>query len=238
MEPMGLPYPESRRLLCRGFTLIELLAAIAIIAVLVSLLLPSLAKGRAAAQHVSCLSNLHQIGLAIQMYAEDFEGRIPRGNNVVWFLAYMPYIPEGGTARDFRNVNIYRCPSYPNKGQVVCYVDSSWSFHNSGDNIGFEIHDPTPLGNFRRPSETIYMADNEDGHWRGIVTGLGDVDISRHDVWHPSHLPSSTQTDPTYGRRISNKRHNGGSNVLYYGGNADWMKADQMTVDMWREIWK
>jgi len=116
-------------------------------------------------------------------------------------------------------------------------VDSSWSFRSTRDNIGFEINDPTPLENFQRPTETIYIADNEDGPWRGIVTGLRDSDIRRHDVWHPSHISSSKQTDPTHGRRVSNKRHNGGPNVLYYAGNADWMKADQMTVDMWREKW-
>jgi len=238
MESIGSPHPERHRLAKRGFTLIELLVVIAIIAILMSLLLPSLTRAKTAAQHVSCLSNLHQIGLAIHMYAEDFEGYIPRGNNVVWFLVYMPYIPEGGTEGDFRQVRIYRCPSYPDKKQVICYVDSSWSFHSSRDNVGFEINDPTLLSKFQRPSETIYMADNEDGHWRGTVTGLGDLDILRHDVWHPSHLSSSTQTDFTYGRRVSNKRHNGGSNVLHYAGNAGWIKADQMTVNMWREKWK
>ena len=62
-------------------------------------------------------------------------------------------------------------------------------------------------------------------------------DIRCHDVWYPLYISSSKHTDPTHGRRVSSKRHNGDSNVLYYAGSADWMKVDQMTVDMWREKW-
>ena len=56
----------------RGFTLIELLVVVSIIALLVAILLPSLGKTRNAARAVQCSSNLKGIGLAMQLYAEDY----------------------------------------------------------------------------------------------------------------------------------------------------------------------
>ena len=64
----------SRR---RAFTLIELLVVIAIIALLVSLLFPSLNKAKYAAERTVCQSNLHNIGQAAAIYANEYDGFIP-----------------------------------------------------------------------------------------------------------------------------------------------------------------
>src|SRR2546423_8636395 len=68
-----------RRVSACGFTLVELLVVIGIIAVLISVLLPTLSKAREAAKRTQCLSNLRQIGIFMNMYATGFRGVVPLG---------------------------------------------------------------------------------------------------------------------------------------------------------------
>lgn len=74
-----------------GFTLIEVLVVVAIIALLISILLPSLKGARDQANRAVCASNLHQMGLAMRSYAQDYNGYLPyRG----WFSYSISEVPR------------------------------------------------------------------------------------------------------------------------------------------------
>lgn len=61
----------------RAFTLIDVLVTIAVIGVLISILAPSLSSVRETAQQVICRSNVRQLGIGIDLYAEDYKGAVP-----------------------------------------------------------------------------------------------------------------------------------------------------------------
>jgi prepilin-type N-terminal cleavage/methylation domain-containing protein len=71
------PMPQRPLRRINGFTLVELLVVIGIIAVLLGILLPSLAKARAAARETQCSNNIRQLGMGFLMYVNDSKGAIP-----------------------------------------------------------------------------------------------------------------------------------------------------------------
>ena len=74
--------PKTRSRVCpAGFTLVELLVVLGIIAVLISVLLPTLSRARESANRTQCLSNLRQIAVFMNMYANQFRQQVPLGMN-------------------------------------------------------------------------------------------------------------------------------------------------------------
>jgi len=224
----------------KAFTLIELLVVIAIIALLMAILVPVLGRARKQAYAVNCKSNLRQIGLATHLYAEDYDLYVPRGaagsTERAWYQLFMPFLAQKPKGNDYRTVKIYRCPSYPDKEQTVCYVVNGWDFKDKNDMVGDEILRPTKLTTCTQRAYTLYLVDNEDGPWRHIIRKADDPGIKRCDVWHPGHMPTSESHDITRGRRVARARHRFGCNSLYLDWHVEYIPAEDMTIDMWR--WK
>jgi prepilin-type N-terminal cleavage/methylation domain-containing protein len=80
----------------RAFTLIELLVVIAIVGLLAALLLPALAAAQERGRRAGCISNLRQIGIAIELYAPDNSGRIPYGPIASAFTSPFDLYPSTG----------------------------------------------------------------------------------------------------------------------------------------------
>lgn len=132
-----------------AFTLIELLIVIAIIALLAALVLPALSRAKEAGRATRCLSNLHQIGIALQLYVQDNRNRLPFMNDRS-LTTTNPYPPPDVVLSNYLgNLNILKCPS-DNDKQLFETTGCSyfWNFWLNGEDadhlvaagLSFEPH--------------------------------------------------------------------------------------------------
>ncbi len=172
---------RSTKQMTRGFTLIELLVVIAIIAVLLAILMPAMRKIKEMARGISCKSNLKNIGLAVVMYLDDYERKIPHtgsSNRHLWFEADGVTYRRPGTSDTYWGIyykdyikgqtEIFGCPSLQRvpEGLIYSYND----FPDPSDVIqhaayGLNHHSRARGRNtndIHRLSEFLYCSDHAE----------------------------------------------------------------------------
>ena len=150
----------------KGFTLIELLVVIAIIAILAAILFPVFAKVREKARQTQCLSNIRQLGLAMEQYLNDYDEQTPQGAS--------PYNTGAGWAHSVypytASVALFACPDDVNLGQGGgaaggVYKCSSYAMNSDTIDPTVNLGNPGtagksgsyPLASYTEPDKTIWF---------------------------------------------------------------------------------
>jgi prepilin-type processing-associated H-X9-DG protein/prepilin-type N-terminal cleavage/methylation domain-containing protein len=131
------------------FTLIELLVVIAIIAIMASMLLPALKRAREKAKEISCANQLKQLGTTFSLYANDYQGWLPRNvddDGVYWMNKLDDYLGLNVVYTKEPTCGIFKCPSwywvqhdsYKRPGLSYCinyHVTGPGKYHKKFSNI-------------------------------------------------------------------------------------------------------
>jgi|SRR5687768_1376948 prepilin-type processing-associated H-X9-DG protein/prepilin-type N-terminal cleavage/methylation domain-containing protein len=198
----------------RAFTLVELLVVIGVVALLVGILLPALSAARNSAKTASCLSNLRQLALAAQVYAQNHNGRFPvaRWGADAWdFSIVNGRAVPGLLWRGQSDARVQQCPSFDGKSNAPLDPYSGYNYNTSyvGHGQGETVEKPATMQQVRNPAQTALFGDGE--YYNGANKFM------RAPLPHPGDTTTTTRAAGTQGYR-----HRGTStNVAFCDGHAE-----------------
>jgi len=208
----------------RAFTLIEILVSITIISMLIALLAPALGTARERANRIKCASNLHQVGVAYALYANDHAGWYwsfgPDLVNSVggggWPFAMPEYFDSNGFSNYLKKSDVLYCPSrlrrpHSANNPLSCQVISPFGqLHNS-------LRHYCPMMGLSTMNDARFILVYERTQYFnfGFTGGAGGAAVASEwtELW-----PYTLTSDSNHGLD--------GSNILYVDGRVSWVKGN------------
>ncbi|HZN67303.1 MAG TPA: prepilin-type N-terminal cleavage/methylation domain-containing protein [Tepidisphaeraceae bacterium] len=236
----------------KGFTLVELLVVIGIIALLISILMPSLSRARAQAASVQCLSNTRQLVQAYQMYLNSNKGKGVRyapGVEDFWIESFRSHY---GQVDEIRHCPISRNDISPDWGSAA----RAWTFTISGraNNGGYGFNgwhhrwDPQGQGGSQ------YSGGPKERYFGSTPTESSRVPLFADCIW-PDGWPRENDPTPpnlTTGdrarqgnapnenmlARFTINRHGGRTNIGFVDGHGESVPLAELKKLKWHNQWQ
>lgn len=231
---------------CQGFTLVELLVVISIIALLTAIMVPAIGKVRGNAKRIQCASQLRQISLAIQSYAQNNNQQIIKAGEMVyahsvdevqsmWFIKLLPYISKEADEKDVLNntTELWICPedknAYP-RGFLNCPHNPMTSYAPNGyypQRNALSVPAELRLG----PAGGYKFTDIKQSS-SCMLMGETSYAAQFYDADAPAVVPFNLPRDGHH-RCTSGFYHNSSMNILFVDGHLKNIKGEKTSSLVW-----